>query len=190
MLPQVPWFQQFCFICQVLKTAKPLLLSTRKSIHNAAQCQATTLKCWQRPRAFQLQGRWSSCNSPHQCRWWRGSVCVGTQEGGYRLEKPERTSADARSRAAVKLQMLVTHCSHLPPAPDFSFSNPSITVYPVIHTKNCKIGFLCPLPHPSKWKNLNSIPLPWPIPTLPGPRISLDYCWRVFPGFCLTIMNY
>lgn len=32
MLPQVPWFQQFCFICQVLKTANTTF-TTHKEIH-------------------------------------------------------------------------------------------------------------------------------------------------------------
>lgn len=91
----------FASYAKCWKQLTPLLLSTRKSTHHADLCQGTSLKCWQHRKAFQLQGHGSSCGFPHQRRWQKGSVFVGTQEGGYRMGKPERTSADVPSHAAV-----------------------------------------------------------------------------------------
>lgn len=83
MLPQVPWFQQFCFICQVadkspvLKTANTTII-IHKEIHPQTEPVPTnhseTLTASQ---GFPTVGTGKAAAIPlTKCRWWDMSVFV------------------------------------------------------------------------------------------------------------------
>lgn len=118
MLPQVSWFQQFCFICQgadkslALKTANTTIIINNE-IHPQmepvpASHSALLTASWGFPTVGDVK---SSCDFPPYMQMVRGSTAfIGAQQDSRMGPDGKVTSTDALSEAAM--QQLVPDISY------------------------------------------------------------------------------
>lgn len=166
ILPQVPWFQQFCILGQVadkslaLKTANSTIINNNK-IHPQTEPVPTNhsemlTASW----GFPTVGTWKAAAILlTKCRWWERLDCFRWCSGGWILMgKPLRTSTDEPSDAAVSsrywlqtdlfiscLLLFLHFISQITALPS--------TQWPKLETS--ELAFLY-IPRPPKSRNLNS----------------------------------